>query len=606
MKCQNTAFIWVAAALLLGGCKNSGNDDAPVQPNPPAVNQPPTANAGTDQIVLTGAAVALSGSGTDSDGTISTLAWTQTSGTAVTLTGAGTGTPSFTAPATAATLVFSLAVTDNAGATRNDSVTVEVNAAPLANAGGDQTVTAGANVALTGTGTDANGTVASYAWTQTAGTAVTLAGGTTAAASFTAPATAGMLVFQLTVTDNQGATSTDTVNVSVTLLAAPVIARHPADVVAYEYGIALFFVAAQGENLNYEWHYASGALWSSGPEPYMVRGRVSGGLQLSSDGDCYYVIVSNAAGSVTSEEGCLTVVDIEGDVDPAEEGGRGFMAEAYGDAMLRVSDAAVGPATGGAIPGNHSMVPRLVGPAQNCLGGGRELAATLDGVAITQPTNMPLGRHTYTQVWDACENGDPDEPTIQSGGVMIEYDFPTTFGEGTYTMYFSGHGERPLFGYSYRELNGILEVSNTRSVGGTGLLHDDIDMTLRPFFCVGPLREEPLVSPSTITLERRYDASGILITDAIFDFDVLWNDFEGDGWLGTMYADSGSSNIRLRFNPDAGDGENAYSSDDHMVVRLNGQSGDWYLGRVIAAGGVGGWRFMLDDPPPPDFPGDDD
>ena len=70
---------------------------------------------------------------------------------------------------------------------------------------------------------------------------------------------------------------------------------------------------AQGENLSYEWRYASGALWSSGPEPYMVRGTVSGGLQMSSDGECYYVIVSNAAGSVTSEQGCLTVVEIEGD-----------------------------------------------------------------------------------------------------------------------------------------------------------------------------------------------------------------------------------------------------------------------------------------------------
>jgi len=608
MNCKNTAYVWVAAALLLGGCKDSENE-VPVQPDPPAVNQPPTANAGADQLVLTGAAVTLNGSGTDPDGSIATLAWTQTSGTAVTLTGAGTGTPTFTAPAAAATLVFSLAVTDNAGATRTDTVTVEVNAAPLANAGADQSVAPGAAVTLAGSGTDANGTVASFAWTQTSGTAVTLTGAATATPAFTAPASAGTLVFELTVTDNQGATSTDTVSVSVNAPSsgAPAIARHPANVVAYEHGIALFFVDAQGENLNYEWHYASGALWSSGPEPYMIRGTVAGGLQTSSDGDCYYVIVSNAAGSVTSEQGCLTVIEIEGDVDPGDEesDARGFMAESYGNAMLEVSFAAAGPPTGG-IPPNHSMVPNIVGPARNCLGGGSELGATIDGVEVTQVTPLPLGQHTVTMVWDDCENGDPDEPRIQSGGVMIEYDFPTTFGEGTYTMYFSGHGERPLFGYGYTELNGILQVNNARSVGGTGLVHDNIEITLEPFFCVGPLREEPQIAPSTIDLERRYDISGIVVTEAIFDFNVWWNDFEEDGWLGTMVATSGSNNLHLHFDPEAGDGDVSHSSEDHMVVRLDAPTGDYYLGRVRAAGGGSGWYFMLDDPPDPDFPGDDE
>jgi hypothetical protein len=173
-------------------------------------------------------------------------------------------------------------------------------------------------------------------------------------------------------------------------------------------------------------------------------------------------------------------------------------------------------------------------------------------------------------------------------------------------MHFSGHGERPAMGGFPMVLNGILHVTNTRSVGTTGLTHDDIGITLEPFFCVGPLREEPLISPSTITLDRRFDGSGIVATDATFDFDVLWNDFEGDGWLGTMYADSGSSNIRLHFEPGAGDGEPSHSSDDHMVVRLNAPSGDWYLGRVIATGDASDWRFTVDEPPPPDFPGDDD
>ena len=55
-----------------------------------------------------------------------------------------------------------------------------------------------------------DGTIASYTWTQTAGTpAVTLTSGTTSQPTFPAPtvATATTLTFSLVVTDNRGATS---------------------------------------------------------------------------------------------------------------------------------------------------------------------------------------------------------------------------------------------------------------------------------------------------------------------------------------------------------------------------------------------------------------
>ena len=65
---------------------------------------------------------------------------------------------------------------------------------------------------------DADGTIATYAWVQTAGTAVTLTNADTATATFTAPdvAVAGeTLTFELTVTDNDGLTATDTVSITV-------------------------------------------------------------------------------------------------------------------------------------------------------------------------------------------------------------------------------------------------------------------------------------------------------------------------------------------------------------------------------------------------------
>jgi hypothetical protein len=98
------------------------------------------------------------------------------------------------------------------------------NAAPTANAGPDQTnIAAGATVTLDGSGSsDSDGTIASYAWTQTAGTTVTPSSTSAAQPTFTAPSTgsAQTLTFSLVVTDNLGATSTaDTVNIGV--LAAP-------------------------------------------------------------------------------------------------------------------------------------------------------------------------------------------------------------------------------------------------------------------------------------------------------------------------------------------------------------------------------------------------
>jgi hypothetical protein len=89
----------------------------------------PIANAGTDQAVFTSAAVGLSGTASDPNGDPITFGWSQTGGTAVTLSGAGTLTPSFTAPAAPTTLTFRLSVTDPF-ATSTDDVQVVVGTTP--------------------------------------------------------------------------------------------------------------------------------------------------------------------------------------------------------------------------------------------------------------------------------------------------------------------------------------------------------------------------------------------------------------------------------------------------------------------------------------------
>jgi hypothetical protein len=94
---------------------------------------------------------------------------------------------------------------------------------PVADAGSDDVVAAGALVTLDGTGSfDPEAERLGYSWSQTEGPAVVLSAPTSATPSFVAPAVEleEALTFALTVTDPWGGTDTDTVLVTVTEEAA--------------------------------------------------------------------------------------------------------------------------------------------------------------------------------------------------------------------------------------------------------------------------------------------------------------------------------------------------------------------------------------------------
>mgnify|MGYP000052905118 CR=1 FL=1 len=97
---------------------------------------------------------------------------------------------------------------------------VRNNIQPTANAGSDQTVDEGATVTLDGSNSsDPDDGIASYLWTQTGGTSVTLSDTSAVQPTFTAPDVdedGEALTFQLTVTDNGGLQDTDTCIVNVT------------------------------------------------------------------------------------------------------------------------------------------------------------------------------------------------------------------------------------------------------------------------------------------------------------------------------------------------------------------------------------------------------
>lgn len=186
-------------------------------------NAAPTANAGINQVVDEQLLVTLDGSASnDSDGSISTYSWSQTAGVAVTLSGDSTVSPTFTGPNinTTGTLSFELTVTDNDGDTASATVDIilQANTAPTANAGIDQTVKKQLQVTLNGSASsDSDGLIASYSWSQLAGTSVTLSDASSASPTFAGPdiSVTETLSFELTVIDNDGDASMDTVAIVI-------------------------------------------------------------------------------------------------------------------------------------------------------------------------------------------------------------------------------------------------------------------------------------------------------------------------------------------------------------------------------------------------------
>jgi parallel beta-helix repeat protein len=187
----------------------------------PAANIAPTASAGSSQsITLPTNTVTLSGSGTDSDGTIASYVWTKVSGPSTyTISNASSATTSVKG-LIAGNYVFKLTVTDNQGATATDSVSITVNPAanipPTAIAGSSQTITLPTNsITLNGSGIDSDGTIASYLWTKVSGPSTYTISNSSSATTSVKGLITGVYVFKLTVTDNQGATATDSVSITV-------------------------------------------------------------------------------------------------------------------------------------------------------------------------------------------------------------------------------------------------------------------------------------------------------------------------------------------------------------------------------------------------------
>lgn len=219
---MTVAGVYVVRLTVTDNFGLTGTDTASIIVNAsPPTNIPPTANAGGNKIItLPTSTVTQVGSGTDPDGSIVSYLWTKIS---------GPSTFNIVSPTSSTTVInglitpgnygFMLTVTDNLGLTGTATCTITVNTPfptpPTANAGPNQTITYPTNtVTLTGSGTDADGTIVAYNWVKVAGGVATITNANSASTTVTG-LFVGVYQFQLTVTDNSGATGKDTVQITV-------------------------------------------------------------------------------------------------------------------------------------------------------------------------------------------------------------------------------------------------------------------------------------------------------------------------------------------------------------------------------------------------------
>ena len=176
-----------------------------------APNVPPTADPNGPYTGTAGIVVSFDGSGSsDSDGSIVSYDWDFGDGA----TGTGVS-PSHTYTASG-TYTVSLTVTDDGGAINTDTTTATIdpgtggNAMPAADPNGPYTGTAGIALTFDGSGSsDSDGSIVSYDWDFGDG-----ATGTGVSPNHTY-ATGGTYIVWLTVTDDGGATGTDTTTATI-------------------------------------------------------------------------------------------------------------------------------------------------------------------------------------------------------------------------------------------------------------------------------------------------------------------------------------------------------------------------------------------------------
>jgi surface protein len=188
-----------------------------------SMNEAPVLSAIATQSVDEFSLVTVQANATDTDGSIVSYAWTQTSGASVSIDHPTSPNISFNIPPILQdeTLSFLVTATDNEGAQASTSAVVIVqhsNMLPTVSLQDDFTVGENERVELTASANDIDGEIVSYTWTQTTGDTLVTSNKDTSILSFTIPELneSKLVTFQLLVVDSDGAKASDTITLTLT------------------------------------------------------------------------------------------------------------------------------------------------------------------------------------------------------------------------------------------------------------------------------------------------------------------------------------------------------------------------------------------------------
>ncbi len=198
---------------------NSATDDVLITVNPDSKKpSPPLANAGSDiTITLPSNSVVLDGSASSPAGSIKSYEWSKVSGPSGISSGNKNSVNFKISDLVEGSYVFNLQVTNTDGLISNDEVVVTVKAQPpVANAGSDISTSFPMNsVVLNGSSSFAPTGITKYEWTKVSGPRFYRIANKNAISPVIKDMEVGTYVFQLQITDKNGATAEDVVTVNV-------------------------------------------------------------------------------------------------------------------------------------------------------------------------------------------------------------------------------------------------------------------------------------------------------------------------------------------------------------------------------------------------------
>lgn len=305
---------YVASLVVNDGKVNSTADSVSITAT--ALNAPPSANAGSDQNVVVSVVVTLDGSATtDPDGDALQYMWTLTTfppGSRAALSAPTSVKPTFTADVPGL-YVASLVADDGKVTSVPHTVSVTasaINAAPVANAGPDQSVNTGAVITLdAGASTDANGDILQYQWSLTAvpaGSHAALSDVTAINPTFSADLS-GTYVADLAVNDGKVSSSADSVRITASAAnAAPTANAGPDQSVYKQARVTLDGSGssdAEGHPLSYLWTPVSYPFFP----PILSGSTTASPTFLATEGGDYVFSLKVSDGSLTSQADTIAV-----------------------------------------------------------------------------------------------------------------------------------------------------------------------------------------------------------------------------------------------------------------------------------------------------------